>query len=322
MSEGATEPTTPRQQRRLERQDPAAVAHHVEQSTRRTRQLDGLPPQRPRQRSRSPYADDEAQALFLLTDSNHGPSLAYLTGKLREKEVTLNGLNLTERNLYDLSMAKEWENWMRYQAVEPLDQETLEGYLAKGAKTVGMRWAHTDKNAKLRVPGTPSARLPVLAKSRLVVQGHQERGLDLRTDSPTASLLSFNMLCAISAIKKFRVCSADAPSAYLQGKDVERTLLLRCPHPPPPGIKKGTVFRARASIYGTRDAGRRWWERLREVLVEAGWIESNLEKCFFRFYNKNGKLAGLLISHVDDLLIGFDEYTLKSRAASKLSKRR
>ena len=188
MSEGATESTTPRQQRRLEQPDPATVAHHLEQSTRLARQLDGLPPQRPRHRSRSPHGADEAQALFLLTDSDCGPSLAYLTGKLREMEVTLDGLNLTERNLYDLSMAKEWENWMRYQAVEPLDEETLNSYLAKGAKTVGMGWVHTDKNAKLRVPGTPSARLPVLAKSRLWSKGTRNVAwISARTPRPPRS---------------------------------------------------------------------------------------------------------------------------------------
>ena len=81
-------------------------------------------------------------------------------------------------------------------------------------------------------------RLPLLAKSRLVVQGHKEIG-DFRCDSPTASLLAFNLLCSIAASKKWTLVAGDAPNAYLQGDPLQRLLVLMPPKPSPDPALKG-----------------------------------------------------------------------------------
>ena len=74
-------------------------------------------------------------------------------------------------------------------------------------------------------------------------------------------------------------CSVfDAQSAYLQSDGIERLLLLRMPHNNPPlGTKPGQVFVATGSIYGTRDAGRAWYEHSKKVLEAAVFVESRLE---------------------------------------------
>jgi len=54
----------------------------------------------------------------------------------------------------------------------------------------------------------------------------------------------------------------DASTAYLQEKGIDRLLILRAPYPPPPGVRPGTLFRAKGGIYGTKDAGRSWWKKL------------------------------------------------------------
>ena len=79
-------------------------------------------------------------------------------------------------------------------------------------RIIGTCWVHTDKNQKQRLLAlhlchkTGKSReqvtkeYPFAAKSRLVVQGHQEDASDLRTDSPTASLLAFNLLSAVEGL--------------------------------------------------------------------------------------------------------------------------
>ena len=113
------------------------------------------------------------------------------------------------------------------------------------------------------------------AKSRLVVQGHREV-VDIRSESPTASLLVIQILLSVVSMKRWVVKSADASNAYLQGEAIDRLLILRAPEPPPPGVPRGQLMKAKGSIYGTKDAGRRWWKRLHKVLTGARWCASKL----------------------------------------------
>ena len=180
---------------------------------------------------------------------------AYLVGTSRaRKEVQLKDLDHATCRLYEASLAKEWNSWLNFGAVELLTEQQVQ-WLPKGVKIIGARWVHTDKAAKLRVPGTASENLPVQAKSRLVVQGHRAV-VDIRSESPTASLSVINLLLSVASMKRWIVKSADASNAYLQGEAIDRLLVLRAPNPPPPGVAPGQLMRAKGSIYGTNDARR------------------------------------------------------------------
>ena len=81
----------------------------------------------------------------------------------------------------------------------------------------------------------------------------------------------------------------DAQSAYLQSDGIERLLLLRMSHEnPPPGTKPGQVFVATGSIYGTRDAGRAWYEHSKKVLEAAGFVQSRLEQDLYYLHGPSG----------------------------------
>jgi hypothetical protein len=103
----------------------------------------------------------------------------------------------------------------------------------------------------------------------------------------------------------------DSSTAYLQSHGIARLLVLRAPRPPPPGVRPGTLFRARGSIYGTKDAGRSWWIKLLHDAKECGWILSQIELALFYLYDESTfppTLIGVMASHVDDLITcGFGE---------------
>jgi len=67
------------------------------------------------------------------------------------------------------------------------------------------------------------------------------------------------------------------------------------------------LLRAKGTIYGTRDAGRGWWLKLRRIVLENGWIESKLELAMFLFFEiidtTKRVCRGIMIAHVDDLLV-------------------
>jgi hypothetical protein len=121
----------------------------------------------------------------------------------------------------------------------------------------------------------PSRRL-LLAKSRLVVHGHKEIG-DFRSDSPTASLLAFNLLCSIAASKRWSMLAGYSPNAYLQGDPLERLLVLLPPSPLPDPSLKGKYLVAKSGSCGTRHAGRGFWIKLRHHCHIAGWVSHPLE---------------------------------------------
>ena len=107
----------------------------------------------------------------------------------------------------------------------------------------------------------------------------------------------------------------DAQSAYLQSDGIERLLLLRMPHKnPPPGTKPGQVFVATGSIYGTRDAGRAWYEHSKKVLEAAGFVESRLEQGLYYLHGPSG-LEAVVHTHVDDFLSAFKKASKKYKDA-------
>ena len=258
----------------------------------------------------SPSQSEEEQEQCFV-EVSQGPGDVFLTGKAVRSEISLKDLSPEDRAKYDVSMAKEWSSWQKFNAVEVLSPQQIED-LPEDAKIIGTRWVHTDKNQKKRLmsaalqgrTGKSQAQIqkefPLEAKSRLVVQGHQETDTGIRSDSPTASLLAFNLVCAVAVIQKWIVMACDASTAYLQSNGISRLLLLRPPRPPPPGILPHDLLRALGSIYGTKDAGRAWWKKLYKTLRYYNWIMSRLEHALF-FLVVDGKLCGILITHVDDL---------------------
>ncbi|CAE7242021.1 GIP, partial [Symbiodinium pilosum] len=150
--------------------------------------------------------DDESDFAYLR------PADVFLTGKAVRSEIKLKDLSPENRAKFLASMEKEWTSWMKFNAVEILTPAQILS-LPGDVRIIGTRWVHTDKNQKQRLLAlhlchkTGKSReqvtkeYPFAAKSRLVVQGHQEDASDLRTDSPTASLLAFNLVSAVAVLK-------------------------------------------------------------------------------------------------------------------------
>ncbi|CAJ1448790.1 unnamed protein product, partial [Effrenium voratum] len=183
-----------------------------------------------------------------------------LTGKAVRSETNLKDLDPEDRALYDVSMGDEWQSWTKFEAVDILTEKQKD---------------NLDPDIKIDDIG-------------------------IRSDSPTASLLAFNLVCAVAVIQKWFVLAADASTAYLQSQGIDRVLILRPPRPPPPGVSPHDLMRARGSIYGTKDAGRAWWKKLIRSLSAQGWRRSRIESALLFLYVENS-LQGIMITHVDDL---------------------
>eukprot|EP00959_Pyramimonas_sp_CCMP1952_P197154 4123019-Pyramimonas_sp.AAC.2 len=89
-----------------------------------------------------------------------------------------------------------------------------------------------DKNEHLRRENGPL--VDPLYKSRLVVRGDLEDQLGMRTDSPTCELEGLRLIISWAAGAKKTLRCADITSAYFQGQELDRLMLLK---PPPDGLE-------------------------------------------------------------------------------------
>ena len=181
-----------------------------------------------------------------------------------------------------------------------LIRKELDDLIAQGVKVNPMQWIETDKYAHKRRGGK---HVEALLKSRLVGCGNFEDTDGLRTDSPTGDVDAHNLVFSWRASHKVRIKSADITSAYLQGKEVDRIILYRIPLGgiPEEGFEQGAVIATRVPIYGTMDAGRGFWLRLKEVVLSKG--SNQILPTMFTL-RKEGKIIGVMSSNVDDLLYG------------------
>ena len=152
-------------------------------------------------------------------------------------------------------------------------------------------------------------------KARLCVRGDLEKGKDnIRSDSPTVGKETLKLALAIAANEGFVVKSGDIKSAYLQGMDIQRRLFVK---PPPEAGLFGKLWLLKKGAYGISDGGRLFNLRLVKELKQLGMHQVHADGTLF-CYVKNGKLHGLIVSHVDDLLIMGDSQ-FESDIEKKLS---
>ena len=216
--------------------------------------------------------------------------------KKGRKEIKLNELNEEQRMMFieEGAGAKEWKAWKEKEAVEVLSLRDSDAIREDHPDLIiPTRWV---RNKNDGIVGAP-----FLAKSRLVVQGFKDKSLGhYRRDAPTASALAESLCLAIVAYMNFALISKDVKNAYFSGKSVSRDIYLEQPRGGLPDLKPKQLLKAKKAIYGFSEAARMFWLALKEHLESDGWVESRLEPALF-FLRVQGKLRGILVTHVDDL---------------------
>ncbi|KAJ9557116.1 LOW QUALITY PROTEIN: hypothetical protein OSB04_011730 [Centaurea solstitialis] len=149
-------------------------------------------------------------------------------------------------------------------------------------------------------------------KARLVTKGFtQTHGIDYdETFSPVAMLKSIRILMAISAYFNYEIWQMDVKTAFLNGKLTEDVYMEQ-----PEGFEDpenpNKVCKLLKSIYGLKQASRRWNLHFDERIKEFSFAKSEFEPCVYTKFS--GSIVTFLVLYVDDiLLIGNDVPTLQS----------
>ena len=191
---------------------------------------------------------------------------------------------------------KELATWQQFNAKEQAEELIRQGY-----PCVPLPWVETDKNEPLRLR-TPGKYVEPLYNARLVTRGDLEPG-DPRSDSPTIDIEGQNLLFSFASSKGYIVSSLDITNAYFQGEEMHRLLILKPPKGTDlEGLSENDYLMARVPVYGTHDAGRKFWKRLRKYLEGKGLQENFIFCALYTFRDETGEPVLMLGSHVDDLI--------------------
>ena len=133
-------------------------------------------------------------------------------------------------------------------------------------------------------------------KARLCAHGFEEEQ-NYHTDSPTCSREGIRIMISLTSSKKWAVNSIDVKTAFLQGKDIERRILVR----PPKEAKTSKIWSLNKCVYDLADAPRYWYLTVREELCKLGVKPSKYDQGIFYYY-KNEDIIGIIILFVDDFL--------------------
>ena len=148
--------------------------------------------------------------------------------------------------------------------------------LPEGAKVLGTttRWDYKVDN------GVFSKR-----KVRMCVRGDQQRdGVDYQSAdlySPTLKATEARLLTAIAAEHGCKIYKTDTSQAFLYGDMADDKVYINPPKWWPEIIPDGHVLQLLKSIYGTKQAARRWHIHISEWMEKNGYPAVNNEKTIF-----------------------------------------
>ena len=138
-------------------------------------------------------------------------------------------------------------------------------------------------------------------KARLVARGFQDEELQsTSTVSPTCRKESLRILFTVTASNKWNIVSVDIAAAFLQGKELERTVYLI---PPAEYGKKGVLWKLKKCVYGLSDAAQMWYNSVKEQMKSAGIKRCPHDDAFF-YWKEEDALQGTMSIHVDDFIFG------------------
>ena len=202
----------------------------------------------------------------------------------RESEEVKSGLRLARQD--------EWGKWRKFNAAVPVDSKQLQELYSEGYKMIPTQWIEIDKNEHFRREGGP--KVAPQYKSRLVVRGDLEESLGIRTDSPTCELEGLRLIISWAAGTKKVLKCADITSAYFQGQELDRLMLLRPPQDGLEGVPADGALIARMPVYGTRDAGRGLWKKIRAGFKDHGMKENLIMSALFSISNEKNEIVCML----------------------------
>ena len=180
----------------------------------------------------------------------------------------------------------------------------------KDIKPIGYRWVFVRKrNEQNKI---------VRYKARLVAQGFSQRpGIDYEeTYSPVMDATTFRYLIYLAVSEGLDMRLMDVVTAYLYGS-LDTNVYMKIPEgfklPEVMNSKPQSIYsiKLQRSLYGLKQSGRMWYNRLSHYLLKEGYVNNSICPCIF--IKKVATEFAIIAVYVDDLnLIGTPEELIKT----------
>ena len=214
------------------------------------------------------------------------------------------------RSLIECQHRQDWLKWKDAIQVElnSLNKRKVFGPVVltpKAVKPVGYKWVFVRKrNEKNEI---------TRYKARLVAQGFSQRpGIDYdETYAPVMDAITFRYLISLVVSEKLKMRLMDVVTAYLYGL-LDNDIYMKIPEgfkmPEASSSKPKEMYsiKLQRSLYGLKQSGRMWYNRLSDYLLNKGYVNNPICPCVFIKKTTSGFV--IIAVYVDDLnIIGTDK---------------
>ncbi|BBH05089.1 Disease resistance protein CC-NBS-LRR class family [Prunus dulcis] len=213
-------------------------------------------------------------------------------------------------SINECTQRQDWPKWKDAIQAElnSLEKRSVFGHIIPtppNVNPVGYKWVFTRKrNEKNEISRY---------KARLVAQGFSQRpGIDyMETYSPVMDTITFRYLISLAVSEKLEMRLMDVITAYLYG-ELDTDIYMKVPEgfrlPEAARNKPRGMFsvKLRRSLYGLKQSGRMWYNRLSKYLLKEGYTNDPICPCVFIKKSESG--FAIVAVYVDDMnLIGTSE---------------
>jgi hypothetical protein len=224
---------------------------------------------------------------------SHYHSFAHLSSLHHAYTVSLT--HNTEPNTYSKACKHEcWQRAMNDELEALAKTGTWEIVdLPPHTKPIGSKWVYKIKH---KADGSIER-----YKARLVAKGYNQiEGLDFfDTFSPVAKLTTVRLLLAVASIQNWHLHQLNVNNAFLHG-DLKEDVYMSIPD----GVHTSNpnqVCKLLKSLYGLKQASRKWYEKLTSLLVAEGYIQSTADHSLFTITSGSNFTA--LLVYVDNIIL-------------------
>ena len=207
------------------------------------------------------------------------------------------------KSMAECRQRSDWVKWK--EAIETelrsLMKRQVFGPVARtppNVSPVGFKWVFVRKRDENNVV--------VRYKARLVAQGFTQRpGIDYdETYSPVMSGITFRFLISLAAGLNLKMQMMDVVTAYLYGS-LDSDIYMKVPDglkiPDSKPDRNMYSVKLQRALYGLKQSGRMWYNRLSEFLLKKGYVNDPDSPCVF--IRKSQKGFCIISVYVDDLNI-------------------
>ena len=274
---------------------------------------------------------DQLSHEFVPVHNNEEISINYIhKGKIWNRNTTLiddafsfqvatdiinNDEDQEPQNIDECQRRNDWLKWKEAIQTElkSLAKREVFGPVVqtpKDIKPIGYRWVFVRKrNEQNKI---------VRYKARLVAQGFSQRpGIDYEeTYSPVMDATTFRYLIYLAVSEGLDMRLMDVVTAYLYGS-LDTNVYMKIPEgfklPEVMNSKPQSIYsiKLQRSLYGLKQSGRMWYNRLSHYLLKEGYVNNSICPCVF--IKKVATEFAIIAVYVDDLnLIGTPEELIKT----------